>query len=317
MKIMKINFHYLITTLILLFISSIIIWSLYQNIILTPEHVVLILVIALIGLSFSFDKLSIGKIFSVEKKMKKVEEKQEELTEENHRLTIENSRFKQEMLTFMVNSMNQISNQLSNQTVTINTGANVVPASEGEVNDGPMDHPKNESPNHPLEDNEAIPTMKQESSKTVTGNTVSTTEENTVRKALKQTVKKLGLSLHEINYNVRIDFPDKYSMEKRKTYDAFLNIGEAHYFFKVMYSPFNMANVDRVQNMLNDLNLYMKRNDVRAKLVLILIDQDNDENQKMEGYLEKFERRYMSYFQPAIERGCLIIDGFEVDGDNF
>lgn len=315
MKKQKISFHHLIIILILIFISSIIIWSLYENIALSPEHVALIMLIALIGLSFSFDKLSLGRIFSVEKKMKRVEEKQEELTEVNNRLSLEYSHFKQEMLTFMVNSMNQISNQLSNQTVTINTAANVVPASEKENDDEVMSYSSKDSPTNTPEENEAIPTSKQETSKLVKG-TSTDTEENTERQALKQVAHNLGLPLQDIAYHVRIDFPDQYTIEKRRIYNAFLHVDGTHYFFKMMYAPFNMANVDRIQNMLNDINLYTGRNHVRAKLILILVNCDKEELKTEKDYLEKFQQRYMQYFQPALERGYLIIDTFEVNNED-
>ncbi|MBS3679359.1 hypothetical protein KGF86_03925 [Ornithinibacillus massiliensis] len=313
MKKTKISFHHLIIILILIFISSIIIWSLYKNIVLSPEHVALIMLIALVGLSFSFDKLSLGRIFSVEKKMKRVEEKQEELTEVNNRLSVEYSHFKQEMLTFMVNSMNQISNQLSNQTVTINTAANVVPASEKEKenDDEVMSYSSKESPTKTPEENEAIPTFKQEHSKLIKG-TSTDLEENIERQALKQVAHNLGLPLEDIAYHVRIDIPDQHIIEKRRIYNAFLHVDGMHYFFKMMYSPFSMANVDRIQNMLNDINLYTGRNHVRAKLILILVNCNKEELQKEKDYLEKFQRRYMHYFQPALERGYLIIDTFEV-----
>ncbi|MEN2467350.1 hypothetical protein [Ornithinibacillus sp. JPR2-1] len=316
MKKAKISFHHLIIILILIFISSIIIWSLYKNIVLSPEHVALIMLIAIIGLSFSFDKLSLGRIFSVEKKMKRVEEKQEELTEVNNRLSVEYSHFKQEMLTFMINSMNQISNQLSNQTVTINTAANVVPASEKEKenDDEVMSYSSKESPTNTPEEkeNEAIPTFKQEHSKLIKGTSMDL-EENIERQALKQVAHNLGLPLEDIAYHVRIDFPDQYTIEKRRIYNAFLHVDGTHYFFKMMYSPFSMANVDRIQNMLNDINLYTGRNHVRAKLILILVNCDKEKLQKEKDYLEKFQQRYMHYFQPALERGYLIIDTFEVN----
>lgn len=57
--------------LISIFVGIILVWSLKSNIILTASHVTLILLIAILGLSFSFDKLMLGKLFSIEKNLMK------------------------------------------------------------------------------------------------------------------------------------------------------------------------------------------------------------------------------------------------------
>jgi hypothetical protein len=79
--------------LISLFICAVIIWSLYTNNPLTSQHVILIMLLSIMGLSFSFDKLMLGKLFSIEKNIENVKDQQQELSEENSKIKQENIQF--------------------------------------------------------------------------------------------------------------------------------------------------------------------------------------------------------------------------------
>jgi hypothetical protein len=312
--------------LISVFIAIVIVWSMYANVSLTNQQVTLIMLLAILGLSFSFDKLMLGKIFSIEKKIENVKGHQEELTEENNKMQEENLKFKQEMLSFTINSLNQISTQNNNTKQQISI-ANVLPApNNSEFIDKYSSELSTQSEGQ--EGSESLGMDTSEETQQAKLNTTNNRLELNLntrnqysnllriseRWAINAIAKKQGFSLDDINYQVKISFSDDMLSKGRDVlFDAFIDSGNLHYFIEVDHIPIRRS--ERIYSMISDVKKYSEINKVPAKMILVLVNSPNDITKRYD--LDKERERIAARFQPAIENNLIMIETYEFDFENY
>lgn len=326
----KNNWFYIVfLVLITTFIGFIIVWTILNNLILSGEHVILIMLISLIGLSFSFDKLMIGKMFSIEKQIESVKEQQSELTEDNIKIQKENLQFKHDMITVMLNSLNQISNQ-SNMTKQSVTVANVLPSNSKEDNESGEE----EDSIHNVKEFEGDSEYKPNPTSTEGGveqsailkgssipvggipSTYKDLRKYTEIDAINNIANSMGFTLKDISYQVKISFSDSLSSGRNKTVDAFIDSGGIHFFFEVVYGSFRVEKLERIYNMLNDIKLYSEVNKIPAQLILILVNNPNDNFNRYEN-LEEEKEKYIKRLRPAFDNKFISIHSIEYDYEEF
>jgi hypothetical protein len=308
--------------LIIIFIAIILVWSILENIVLSNQHIILILLISLMGLSFSFDKLMLGRIFSIEKKIENVVTQQDELTEEN-------IKFRERMVDLTLNSINQLNSFTSknNQSVILNT-ANVLPASQNENEESDISDEstvdKSISKGNENLEHEDVRSHSAERERAVLKSgrnyiarrfNSPTDSINELRRiaelnAITKIANKLGLPDHDISYDVKISFSDPLVKGRKRVYDAFLDNGSSHYFFEVIFGGFSFQKKDRVYSLLSDVKMYSEVNKIPAKLILILVNHPKAEFNRFDN-LDKEKEKYLTELRPAIENNFILIEGLE------
>ncbi|KZE64072.1 hypothetical protein AWM68_13270 [Fictibacillus phosphorivorans] len=300
--------------LISIFVGIILVWSLKSNIILTGSHVTLILLIAILGLSFSFDKLMLGKLFSIEKKLNEVESQNEDITEQQNEIQKENIKFKEEMFSLMFNSLNQVSNQKNNQSQVVN----VLPSStkeeyEDEVaelqNDEKTQDEGNDKSSQHTTGSE--PTNESENKDVSKSHTIMLLRESE-HYAIEYVASKMGLTPSEVVPQISMSFSDQLIKGRKRRFDGFMDTPDFHYFFEVLHGPFRHERIDRIYNMVADIKGYSEINRIPTKLILILVNHP-DEKFNKNADLEYAREKYISHITPAIENNLINIETCEID----
>jgi hypothetical protein len=307
--------------IITIFIAIILVWSLRESIVLSNQHITLIFLISVMGLSFSFDKLMLGKIFSIEKKIENVESQQGELTEEN-------IKFREQMLSLTLNSINQLNNTSNNSQSVIVNNANVLPASsdedeeESEISEDSTDDKT--TINKDIEDLERRDEKSKYAERAVlknnrnnrtdrfrsSSNSLKELRKNAEINAITKIANKYGLPDDEISYEVRISFSDPLVKSRKRVYDAFLDTGSSHYFFEVIFGGFSLQKKERIYSLLSDVKMYSEVNKIPAKLILIIANHPRQELNRFDE-LDKEKEKYLSELRPAIDNNFIIIESVE------
>ncbi|WP_371366393.1 hypothetical protein SRRS_07710 [Sporomusa rhizae] len=329
-------FYYLISFILLIFLGWILIYNLQHQQSIDTNNLLILLLMVFITLGFVFDKISLGKILSVDRQVKELEKKQKTINDDNHK-------FKEDIMKTLLTSITQV-NQSTRTSNNIHI-ASVLPATPEDKNTSEQNEENNT--NHELSCNDNLnnqnscissitnkgsnnpshkdyyipaqlrPYISMEMLDTLkTSNWRGVLTNNIIAMiAIIACARKKGISADSISFDVKIGLNNSDFVSKRiVVFDGFSKVLYADLFFEVRVCriPYKI-NLDRIEVMLNQIRTYATTNSVQAKLIFInaIYDDDRSDNETI------FLRRTLNHhLEPAIKQGLLEIDTFEATQSN-
>lgn len=264
--------------------------------------ITLVLIVVVLTLSESFNNLSIGKLFSLSREVATEKEQKAQLTSENKEL-------KSELFKIVSNvQQSQVNNTFNAPPEAWSRLLGVVKATDADDEDND-------------EENELVETK---SSQNVPDDTSAHDLERQQRKnrvRLKKVAEELALTKYSETFPIsdtrvvrRVEFTNAFHavdpiMDRRAIFDGYIQCLETEIFVEIRQkNMLSFMYMDRLYIMLNKVHLYRQAKKVDAKLVLLVISTDFDENEERRDFIQ----RIYEHFSPAIENKLLEIKVIEV-----
>lgn len=268
---------------------------------ITGGFLALVALVVLLALSETFDHLAFGSILSLKRKIKEEKSTNQDLRQEASELRAQ-----------IVNLVANIQQSQVNNTINAPPEAwakilGVVPASEPEA----VDEPEAAS-----EQTEVIPPVAAQPETREDARQASRQRYERFRAAQSVAIHKYlqALQIPQSERMLDVEFSSSFKgidpvMDRRIVFDAYVRADSQERFVEAirLNSPSTLMHADRLYVMLNKIWLYGQAKRVRAELILLLVETDDEEAGRRSP-----EERLIEYFQPAISNGLLRIETMKI-----
>lgn len=296
--------NYYVRTLIVILGLSILVMAYTSFFLAEPKHqitagiITLILIVVILALSESFNKLSLGKILSLSREI-------EQKKEENSAVKTENKELRQELFKIVSNvQQSQINNTFNTPPEAWLKLLGVVKAETGREDDSESEEPAQLEVQSPVVENH--------SQEQVEARARSRLRRYAVDAGLKKFVSKLPVS--EFTFVESVEFSSAFHaidpiMDRRVVFDGYLKQDDSEVFVEARHKDMNTpVFFDRLYIMLSKINLYREAKNTKAQLMLLLVQTEWYESEDR----RNIHDRFLEYFQPAIKNGLLRIEYIDV-----
>jgi hypothetical protein len=265
--------------------------------------ITLVLIVVVLTLSESFNNLSIGKIFSLSRKVETEKEQKAQLTSENKEL-------KSELFKIVSNiQQSQVNNTFNAPPEAWSKLLGVVKADDAD------DDEENE------DDNELVEPKSSQNADHDSSASELERQQRRSKRQLKKVAEELALTKYSESFPIsdtrfvrRVEFTNAFHavdpiMDRRTIFDGYIQSSDTEIFVEVRQkNMLSLMFMDRLYIMLNKVNLYRQAKKVDAKLVLLVTSTDFDENEERRDFVQ----RIYEHFSPAIDSKLLEIKVVEV-----
>ncbi len=270
--------------------------------------ITLVLIVVVLTLSESFNNLSIGKIFSLSRKVETEKEQKTQLTNENKEL-------KSELLKIVSNiQQSQVNNTFNAPPEAWSKLLGVVKADDTDTDDEDNDDDNDN-------DNEVVESKNSHNVVYDPSTAELERQQRRSKRQLKKIAEELALTKYSESFPIsdtrfvrRVEFTSAFHavdpiMDRRTIFDGYIQSSDTEIFVDVRQKNLlSISFMDRLYIMLNKVNLYRQAKKVEAKLVLLVISTDFDENEERRDFVQ----RIYEHFGPAMESKLLEIKVIEI-----